>query len=635
MEIRSYETLLDDLSELCGVVPEYYDICGKKHIASRETRKAILAAMGLKVDSPADLEQEYQERLWRDWKDFIRPVTVISVNQPLTLDVSLPLPEGEEKDLTLSWVLTDEEGRRTEAALTGDRITLHDSATIDGVRYIRTRIADDVRRDLGYYTLTVHCLHPRPLFPDGQDRIVKTAKVIITPDACFVPPPLRTGQAWGLSVNLYAVRSAMNWGAGDLGDLKGIVTWIAGLGGGFVGINPLHAIPNSRPCGISPYSPISRLYRNFIYLDMNAVADAAGSEEAGEAIAPGAFRDKLDEIRKGDFVEYDKVALLKEELLRRAFDRFYEHHYKEESGRGREFRRYCAGEGEDLIAFGTYMALARRFGVPKPCGPETKEQETEVRHPLFNWKEWPDEYHNPSGDAVLSFRNSSGKEILFYQYVQWLIDRQLEEIADAVRKTGMSVGLYYDLAVGSSGGGSDAWQHQGVIGADMDLGAPPDDFNTKGQNWGFPTYNWPRMKQDGFGTQAPGRSGPHLAALRRPRCARPIASRWCAMPPIRKRSRRRSGRCSKGTHWRWTRCSGIEAAWRSSGSRCCWPAPFPSARRWCRSSTSSPRCHRYGGCSGRRCPRPDRPLRPRNDAHGAQLPPEHADKGVKRAGGQP
>jgi 4-alpha-glucanotransferase len=33
---------------------------------------------------------------------------------------------------------------------------------------------------------------------------------------------------------------------------------------------------------------------------------------------------------------------------------------------------------------------------------------------------------------------------------------------------------------------------------DKQAGAPPDDFAVKGQNWGFPTYNWQVMKADGF-----------------------------------------------------------------------------------------------------------------------------------------
>jgi 4-alpha-glucanotransferase len=29
-------------------------------------------------------------------------------------------------------------------------------------------------------------------------------------------------------------------------------------------------------------------------------------------------------------------------------------------------------------------------------------------------------------------------------------------------------------------------------------GAPPDMFDPNGQNWGFPTYNWEVMAQDGY-----------------------------------------------------------------------------------------------------------------------------------------
>ena len=104
----------------------------------------------------------------------------------------------------------------------------------------------------------------------------KPKQIWAAPDACYMPDQLQTGKTWGVAVNLYALRSGRNWGIGDLGDLRTLVTWLSGLNAGLVGINPLHEIPNTTPFGISPYSPISRLYRNFIYIDLDAVPEIAG-----------------------------------------------------------------------------------------------------------------------------------------------------------------------------------------------------------------------------------------------------------------------------------------------------------------------------------------------------------------------
>ena len=99
-----------------------------------------------------------------------------------------------------------------------------------------------------------------------------------------MPEQLQTGRTWGLAVNLYALRSERNWGVGDLGDLRTLVAWLSGLNAGLVGINPLHEIPNTVPFGISPYSPVSRLYRNFIYIDIERVPEISqipGSDRSG------------------------------------------------------------------------------------------------------------------------------------------------------------------------------------------------------------------------------------------------------------------------------------------------------------------------------------------------------------------
>ena len=101
----------------------------------------------------------------------------------------------------------------------------------------------------------------------------KISKLIITPDTCYLPPESGTCKTWGMSVNLYSLQSKQSWGIGDFGDLDKIVNMMAALKADFIGLNPLHAIPDTYPYGISPYSPISRLYKNFIYLDIEEIPE--------------------------------------------------------------------------------------------------------------------------------------------------------------------------------------------------------------------------------------------------------------------------------------------------------------------------------------------------------------------------
>ena len=347
-----HDELIHEISSLCGILSEYWDISGKKHITSLETKRAILRAMKLKIDSEKDIVKEINKRKWRPWKNFIEPVYVISVNsQPLSIPVHIPIKKPEEAELMISWSFEDEKGRRDEFRLAPEGIIGAAEQWIDGTRYITITLSDSVKREAGYYILEVECRHPDRVFPRGSTKLCRKSKIIITPDTCYIPAALQKGKAWGLSVNLYAVKSERNWGVGDFGDLKRIVRWTAGMKGSFIGVSPLHFIPNTKPFGVSPYSPISRLYKNFIYLDLEKVPDVMECEDDRKLIGSKKFRKELDELRRTDLVDYEKIALMKEKVLRTAVDFFYRKHFSRNTSRGGDFKRYVREEGAQPRVF--------------------------------------------------------------------------------------------------------------------------------------------------------------------------------------------------------------------------------------------------------------------------------------------
>jgi 4-alpha-glucanotransferase len=255
------------------------------------------------------------------------------------------------------------------------------------------------------------------------------------------------------------------------------------LQGRLVGINPLHVIPNAQPFGISPYSPISRLYKNFIYLDVEDIPEVKEISGEQKVMISGKFKKELDELRKSDIVDYKKVASLKEKILRNAFALFYQKNFSQNTERGREFKEYIVQEGDALEAFALYMTLWESMKKKKN---------------LFSWQEWPEKYRNTDTSEVEAWRKENRKEILFHQYVQWLIDCQLRTIEEEAQTSGTRTGLYYDLAIGAVGGGSDAWRYQDVIASGADVGAPPDDFSPDGQKWGFPPLIPEKLKDTGY-----------------------------------------------------------------------------------------------------------------------------------------
>jgi len=116
---------------------------------------------------------------------------------------------------------------------------------------------------LGYHSLSLEASGPR----DTQHA---TMAVIVVPSSSYLHPRVRgSRRAWGLTIQLYGLRSRRNWGIGDFRDLKDVIRWVGTeLGADLLGVNPLHALP---PGQVSPYSPSSRLFHHPLYLDLEGI----------------------------------------------------------------------------------------------------------------------------------------------------------------------------------------------------------------------------------------------------------------------------------------------------------------------------------------------------------------------------
>lgn len=480
--------LILELSALCGIIPEYWDIFGKKHEATIETRKGILKAMGMKVGSPEEIMREIGERKSRPWKNHAEPVQVASVNaQPLVIPLYIPIEQDRESDLTVEWYMANEEesqGRGERGAVArGAELTIDQVKWIDGVRYIRVLLRDTAQRELGYYTFHAEVRHPEKIFSGSSRILTVRSRIIVTPDACYLPSDLQRKKVWGLSMNLYALRSKSNWGVGDFTDLRSILKWLAWAGGSFAGVNPLHAIPNSAPFGVSPYSPLSRLYKNHIYVDIERVPEVSESPALRRFIFSPAVQSRIKDLRERTLIDYESVASLKEKILRKTFSIFYKNHFAGKTRRGKDFQTYIKEEGKELESFAVYSAL--------------RDYMRRVKN-VHSWRDWPSELQDVRGKAVDEFRKSHARDIVYYQYVQWIIDRQLRDLSREARRLQMPIGLYFDMAVGSARGGSDAWSRRDVIAEGAEVGAPPDDFSPDGQNWGFPPFIPERLRETGY-----------------------------------------------------------------------------------------------------------------------------------------
>jgi (1->4)-alpha-D-glucan 1-alpha-D-glucosylmutase len=307
-----------------------------------------------------------------------------------------------------------------------------------------------------------------------------------TAERCFQPAVLHdNGRFWGLSVQLYSLRSRRNWGSGDFSDLAKLVDVVASAGGDFIGLNPLHALFPDNPAHISPYSPSHRAFLNVLYIDVEAVPEFAASAAARSRFASADFQARLAALRATEVVDYIGVAQAKFEILPLLFDRF-----KQAGGaRARAFADWRVQQGEALERFARYEALQAHFR--KTAG-------------AWGWPAWPQEFHDPAAQAVADFARTHADAVAYSAWLQWIAHTQLAAVAAHAKQRGMAIGLYQDLAVGANSGGAEVWSWQSVFAIGKEgnggasTGAPPDELNLLGQDWGLPPFVPHRLRAVGY-----------------------------------------------------------------------------------------------------------------------------------------
>ena len=481
---------LRELAERYGIASDYHDIWGHRHETPDQTRRAILEAMGVRVESPDALRRALADCADAAWRQVCDPVHVVRADEPAGCwSVRMPAQEQEDRGIVVSWDLRDESGAVRQRGRSEPGAAPAETRTVDGLRHVRVELPVPAGLPIGYYDMMIKGV--------SESRQVEgVLRLIVAPAACHLLPEFQDGhRLWGLAVQLYTLRSARNWGAGDFSDLNTLVEWAAkDLRAGLIGLNPLHALNNTRPFEISPYSPTNRLFLNMLYLDIETIPEYQLCESAQQTVQDAGFQRALAALRAGGKVDYDQVSAAKWAVLELLWTTFHERHLggrdlnhrelKPATERGRAFARYVEDEDEPLEMFALFQSLA---------------EEMRRQHPLvWAWREWPEPYRSPLSASVAAFRVTHRARIRFHQYVQWLAAEQLGAVAARARALGTPVGLYHDLALGSDRNGSEAWTYQDVLALDADCGCPPDAFAPQGQNWGLPPANPVRLRATGY-----------------------------------------------------------------------------------------------------------------------------------------
>lgn len=304
--------------------------------------------------------------------------------------------------------------------------------------------------------------------PDGRTG---RAHLVVAPDRLPAPP----GRSYGLLVQLYSLLSRRSWGMGDLGDLAELAGWAGrAAGAGFVQVNPLHSAVPGAPTDPSPYRPSSRRFPDPVHLRVEDVPEYAYAEDRERlaGLLERAARLRAAVLDKGALIDRDAVWELKREALETVLA------VPLGPGRRAAYDAFRAAHGQALDDHATYYALAETHGP--------------------DWTTWPDGLRDPRSAATARARAELADRVAFHTRLAWLTDGQLRAAQRVARGAGMPVGIVHDLAVGVHPTGADAWAQQDVFAVGMSVGAPPDAFNARGQDWGLPPWRPDRLAACGY-----------------------------------------------------------------------------------------------------------------------------------------
>jgi 4-alpha-glucanotransferase len=301
---------------------------------------------------------------------------------------------------------------------------------------------------------------------EDEPRAASAGREVQAHGGAVAPFPAR--RSWGFAVQLYSVRSRASWGHGDLRDLADLAAWSGrDLGADFVLVNPLHAAEPLPPVSPSPYLPMSRRQISPLYLRIEDIPEYHGLSASDRArvealAAPLRAASTTAALIDRDAVWTAKRAAL--ELIRTV---------PLTASRRAELDAFLARDRRALEDWAAWCAIA------------------EVHGP--DWRSWPAALTDPGSAEVTELRRTLADRTEFHAWLQWLADGQLAAAQQAARRAGMSIGVITDLAVGAHPGGADAWARQDVIVSGISVGAPPDEFNQRGQNWTLPPWHPGRL----------------------------------------------------------------------------------------------------------------------------------------------
>ncbi len=441
---------LRELASLYSIQTVYTNVFGNRIEAGAETIFGILRARGVALRSETDVMEAIALRRSAASGRVIEPVNVAWTGRECSLNLRLD-PRTSRKKASLEIQLEDG-GRQTLDLDLGRLAPLRRHRDPTSRQVIKAVPVGDLPP--GYHRVRLEL---------GGNEF--RAAILSAPRRAWTPDPGSDRGAWGVFVPIYALHHRDGFGIGDFGDAETLAAYAGRHGASFVGTLPLLPAYLQEPFDPSPYSPVSRLFWNEIYIDLDRIPFIEACDPARRLLQPGGRTSRVsDEERE---IDYRTTYERKREVLEALATWFFGNDVAE-----REAYESFIASRPYLRDYARFRAVVERRGE--------------------GWRAWPERLRR--GDLRETDFDPAVERL--HLFVQWIAAEQLAATASAAAEHG--VRLYLDFPLGTHPDAFDVWRFPSLFADTASVGAPPDISYASGQNWGFPPLDPDAIREDGY-----------------------------------------------------------------------------------------------------------------------------------------
>ena len=314
-------------------------------------------------------------------------------------------------------------------------------------------------------------------YEDGDNRLMYNnngqTKFSILHDG-FIHVANNKWRGAGVAIPVFSLRSNNSLGTGEFTDLKLLVDWAKKTGMHIIQLLPVNDTTDTNTWKDSyPYNAISAFALHPLYLNVGAITPGDNTELSEK------IKEKSKQLNKKSEVDYEAVLTFKWRVIKEIYKSGSKTFFQQ-----KDYQKFFSQHKAWLMPYAVYSYLRDKNSRGK-----------EKTAPFTEWQAYST-FNRPEIEELANPKHKHFDGIGIYYFVQYYLHKQLKAATDYAHKNGIIV--KGDIPIGVSRNSCDAWINPELFHMDMQAGAPPDDFAIKGQNWGFPTYNWEAMKKNNF-----------------------------------------------------------------------------------------------------------------------------------------